>query len=57
MLTHRSLEFDACVFLPSRLIAGIFAIAGALLVTPVLTAKSDPEFSDFPLAMAATTLS
>jgi hypothetical protein len=50
MLTHRSLESDGCVFLPSRLIAGIlrFAAAGTLLVAPVLTAKSDPEFPGFP---------
>ena len=47
MLLHRSPEFDACAFLPFRLIAGIlrFAAAGTLLVVPILTAKSDPEFA------------
>jgi len=50
MLIHRPLEFDACAFLPFRLIASIlrFAAAGTLLLAPILTAKSDAEFAGLP---------
>src|ERR1700739_1733042 len=58
MSIHQSLEFDACVFPPFRLIAGIlrFAAASALLVTPILTAKSNPQFPGLPYAHRTDTL-
>jgi hypothetical protein len=56
MLIHRSLEFDPCVLLPFRFIAGIlrFAAAGTLLVAPILTAKSEPEFPGLPDNLVVT---
>ena len=52
MSIHQSLEVDSCVFPPFRLIAGIlrFAAASTLLIAPILTAKSSPEFPGLPSA-------
>jgi hypothetical protein len=46
MSIHQSPEFDEHVFPPFSLIAGIlrFAAASTLLVAPILTAKSNPQF-------------
>jgi len=50
MSIHQSLEFDATVFPPFRLIAGIlrFAAASTLFVAPILTAKSNPQLPGLP---------
>jgi hypothetical protein len=52
MSIHRSPEVHSSVFPPFRLIAGIlrFAAASTLLVAPILTAKSNPEFPGLPFA-------
>jgi hypothetical protein len=49
MSIYRSLEFDSWVFPPVRLIAHIvrFAAVSTLLVAPILTAESDPQFPGF----------
>jgi hypothetical protein len=50
MSIHQSPEFDACVFPPFRLMAGIlrFAAVSTLLAAPILTAKSDSQIPELP---------
>jgi hypothetical protein len=52
MSIHRFLEFDSRGFPPFRLIAGMVRLAAAstLLVAPILTAKSNPQFPGLPPA-------
>ena len=50
MSIHQLSEFDDQVFPPFRLIAGIlrFVAASTLIVAPILTAKSNPQFPSLP---------
>ena len=58
MSIYRSLEFDSWVCPPFRLIARIarFAAVSTLLVAPILTAESNPQFPGFPPARGSDNL-
>jgi hypothetical protein len=58
MSIHQSPKLDEHVFPPFRLIAGIlrFAAASTLLVAPILTAKSNPEFPGLPSSRGSDNL-